>query len=62
MGEPHILIVDDARDIREPLSQYLRKHTFRTSLAADAAQARAAVYRQRSDLRDAVVAESNAAR
>ncbi|EFL88449.1 response regulator [Ahrensia sp. R2A130] len=50
MGEPHILIVDDARDIREPLSQYLRKHTFRTSLAADAAQARAAVEQGAVDL------------
>ena len=24
-AEPQILIVDDARDIREPLGQYLRK-------------------------------------
>jgi two-component system OmpR family response regulator len=40
---PHLLIVDDARDIREPLGQYLRKQGFRTTLAANAAQARAAV-------------------
>lgn len=40
---PHILIVDDARDIREPLGQYLRKQGYRTRLAADAAEARAAV-------------------
>jgi len=32
--EPHILIVDDARDIREPLGQYLRRHGFRAALAA----------------------------
>ena len=38
--EPHILIVDDARDIREPLGTYLRRHGFRTTLAADAAAAR----------------------
>lgn len=36
----HILIVDDARDIREPLGQYLRKQGFRTRLAANAAEAR----------------------
>ena len=50
MGEPHILIVDDARDIREPLSQYLRKHSFRSSLAADAGMARAAVEQGAVDL------------
>lgn len=37
---PQILIVDDARDIREPLGQYLRKQGFRTRLAAHAAEAR----------------------
>ncbi|WP_313136536.1 response regulator [Paracoccus jeotgali] len=37
---PQILIVDDARDIREPLAQYLRKQGFRTQLAANAAEAR----------------------
>jgi len=41
--EPHVLIVDDARDIREPLGQYLRKQGFRTRLAANAAEARAAL-------------------
>jgi len=41
--ESHILIVDDARDIREPLGQYLRKQGFRTRLAANAAEARAAL-------------------
>lgn len=38
--EPQILIVDDARDIREPLGQYLRKQGFRTELAANAGEAR----------------------
>lgn len=37
---PQILIVDDARDIREPLSQYLRKQGYRTVLAANAGEAR----------------------
>jgi two-component system OmpR family response regulator len=38
--EPHILIVDDERDIREPLASYLAKNGFRTSRAEDAATAR----------------------
>ena len=38
--EPHILIVDDERDIREPLASYLGKNGFRTSRAEDAAAAR----------------------
>ncbi len=37
---PQILIVDDARDIREPLAQYLRKQGLRTRIADGAAQAR----------------------
>ncbi|KQI68813.1 chemotaxis protein CheY [Loktanella sp. 3ANDIMAR09] len=37
---PQILIVDDARDIREPLGQYLRKQGYRTQLAANAGEAR----------------------
>ena len=41
--EPHLLVVDDARDIREPLATYLRKHGHRVSLAADAAAARQAI-------------------
>jgi two-component system OmpR family response regulator len=31
----HILIVDDERDIRKPLGDYLGKHGYRISLAAD---------------------------
>ena len=36
----HILVVDDHRDIRDSLSKYLGQHEFRTSVAADAAEAR----------------------
>lgn len=38
--EPQILIVDDARDIRESLGQYLRRQGFRTRLAANGSEAR----------------------
>ncbi len=37
---PHILVVDDHRDIREPLARYLAKHGFRVSTAESAAAAR----------------------
>lgn len=37
---PHILVVDDHRDIREPLATYLERNGYRVSMAADAAQAR----------------------
>lgn len=37
---PHILIVDDAPDIRNSLCQYLQKQGLQTSIAADAAEAR----------------------
>ncbi len=46
----HILIVDDARNIREPLGQYLRKQGFRSSLAANAAEARQTVEHAGIDL------------
>src|SRR5512142_1055394 len=39
-SKPHILVVEDARDIREPLARYLREHGFRASTAPDAAAAR----------------------
>lgn len=32
---PHILVVDDSRDIREPLAKYLTKMSLRVSTAAD---------------------------
>lgn len=40
---PQILVVDDARDIREPLGQYLRRQGLRTELAANAGEARRAI-------------------
>jgi len=39
-GEPHVLIVDDERDILDPLASYLSKNGFRVSKAADARAAR----------------------
>ena len=36
----HILVVDDHRDIREPLAKYLRQNAYRVSEAEDAANAR----------------------
>ena len=39
-GEPHILVVEDARDIRDPLAAYLTKNGLRVTKAADAAEAR----------------------
>ena len=37
---PHILVVDDHREIRETLARYLAKHGFRVSAAESAAAAR----------------------
>lgn len=34
-ASPHLLIVDDDREIRELLSRFLRKHGFRVSVAVD---------------------------
>ncbi len=39
-GKPHILVVDDHRDIRELVGRYLAKNGFRTSTAEDAEAAR----------------------
>ena len=39
-ARPHLLLVEDARDIREPLARYLREHEFRVTTAADASVAR----------------------
>lgn len=39
-SSPHILIVDDRHDIREPLKRYLEPHGFRIALAGDAIHAR----------------------
>jgi len=40
MQEPHILLVDDERDIREPLAAYLARNGYRVSKAENAAVAR----------------------
>ena len=39
-GEPHVLIVDDERDILDPLAAYLSKSGYRVSKARDASAAR----------------------
>ena len=39
-GEPHVLIVDDERDILDPLASYVAKNGFRVSKAQNAAAAR----------------------
>ena len=39
-GSAHILVVDDGRDIREPLVRYLTKNGYRASQAESAAKAR----------------------
>jgi two-component system, OmpR family, response regulator len=38
--QPHILLVDDERDIRDPLASYLGKNGLRVTRAANAAEAR----------------------
>jgi two-component system, OmpR family, response regulator len=50
MTELHILVVDDHRDIREPLAAYLRKHGICVSQAADAKAARASLAKNAIDL------------
>ena len=47
---PHILVVDDAREIREPLAKYLAKNGLRASVAGGAADARAALKTSAIDL------------
>jgi two-component system OmpR family response regulator len=37
---PHILIIDDHREIRDLLARFLRKHNMRITIASDAAEAR----------------------
>jgi len=50
MSEPHILVVDDHRDIRELLVAYLRKRGMRISQAANAIMARDTLARNDIDL------------
>ncbi len=47
---PHILVVDDHRDVREPLAKYLGRNDYRVSTAKDAAAARRVLARQAIDL------------
>ena len=48
--QPHLLVVDDHREIRESLSDYLRQHGYRVSPAASAAAARKALSASAIDL------------
>jgi two-component system OmpR family response regulator len=47
---PHILVVDDERDIREPLVKYLAKNGLRATMAASAAEARTEMKTRAIDL------------
>jgi two-component system OmpR family response regulator len=47
---PHVLIVDDDREIRELLSRFLRKHGFRVSVAVDGREMRKALAEWAIDL------------
>ena len=49
-SQPHILVVDDARDIREPLVRYLKESDYRASAADSAAAARRAMRTSGIDL------------
>jgi two-component system OmpR family response regulator len=46
----HLLVVDDQRDIRDPLATYLRKRGFRVTSAPDTRTARDALVRNSIDL------------
>src|ERR1700704_3262454 len=46
----HILVVDDYRDIRDPLAAYLKKHGFRVTTAASASAARDVLLKNSIDL------------
>jgi DNA-binding response OmpR family regulator len=50
MAEPHVVICDDEEDLREMLAEYLGKRGFRTRLAANAAELRAALDAERPDV------------
>ncbi len=47
---PHILIVDDHREIRDLLAKFLRKHAMRITVAPDAAEAKKALKTSAIDL------------
>jgi two-component system OmpR family response regulator len=48
--KPHVLIVDDDSEIRSLLSQFLQKHEYHVSVAADGSQMWAVLDRQHIDL------------
>ena len=48
--QPHVLIVDDDREIRGLLAQYLEKHDFRTTTVADGREMRRILERSHVDL------------
>ncbi|MCJ2137083.1 response regulator [Methylobacterium sp. J-026] len=50
MDDAHVLVVDDHRDIRDPLAAYLKRHDIRVSVAADAAAARSVLVTSAIDL------------
>jgi two-component system, OmpR family, response regulator len=50
MSEPHILIIDDHRDIGRTLAAYLREHDMRASEASDAAAGRVSLATNLIDL------------
>jgi two-component system, OmpR family, response regulator len=47
---PHLLIIDDDREIRGLLAQYLEKHDFRTTAVADGKEMRRVMERSHVDL------------
>ena len=49
-SSPHILVVDDDREIRDLLSRFLRKHSFRVTAAADGREMRKVLEAGKFDL------------
>lgn len=49
-GTPHLLVVDDDREIRDLLDRFLKKHGFRVTLARDGKEMRDALAGWRIDL------------
>ena len=49
-ASPHVLVVDDHRDIREPLARYLEKHDVRVTAVDSGAAARRALRKAAVDL------------
>ena len=49
-ASPHVLVVDDHREIREPLARYLERHALRLTVAENAAAARRALKAAAVDL------------